>query len=128
MKIVKIYLLILIFALPIIGVSCSSRFTPRKNDINNCEKANENKPSTNIFERVAGATYSGNGHENIFSQDAKTITNIKNGKTNTYKYSNENNGIAVYYDDNGEVLRLDIQDGILYYIDMDDKRVRMDIL
>lgn len=134
MKIVKLYL-ILILALIIIGlISCSSRFTPRKNDIDNCEKADLNNMPTNIFEKLAGKTYSGNGDEyvNTFSSDGKTITHIENGKTNIYVYSNENNNIAVYYNENGEALRLDTQYGELYYYietgETGDKRMRMDIL
>lgn len=134
MKIVKLYL-ILILALIIMGlISCSSRFTPRKNDIDNCEKADLNNMPTNIFEKLAGKTYSGNGDEyvNTFSADGKTITHIENGKTNTYVYSNENNNIAVYYNENGEALRLDTQYGELYYCietgETGDKRMRMDIL
>lgn len=134
MKIVKSYLLILISALLIIGlISCSSRFTPRKNDTDSFEKAelkelssdngNATTPPNNIFERVASKTYEGSGYANTFSSDGKTITHVENGKTNTYIYSNESNGIAVYYNEDGEALRLDIEGGALYDFRSNEHRI-----
>lgn len=163
MKIVKSYLLILISALLIIGlISCSSRFTPRKNDTDSFEKAelkelssdngnattppvvdvkveehssSENNStnntisvSTTFFKKVEGKTYKGGGYSNTFSSDGKTITHVENGKTNTYIYSNESKGIAIYYNEDGDALRLDIQYGELYYFDKVSRHMRMDIL
>ena len=158
MKIVKSYLLILISALLIIGlISCSSRFTPRKNDTDSFEKAelkelssdngnattppvvdvkveehssSENNStnntisvSTTFFKKVEGKTYKGGGYSNTFSSDGKTITHVENGKTDTYVYSNESKGIAVYYNEDGEALRLDIECGALYDFRSNEHRI-----